>query len=155
MKGDHGMLDNARDARSDDPVTRYSVEIDSLTDFAAFLDREMRLNVDPATSEVRADAPHGMNWGATLNSALVENARFSYLEAHEISVRNLARYIGAGSLMTEVIERLMQMYRTTEEMARLTTEDVLGVFATVRAERELDDRLRAGELDPGPWLFIR
>jgi hypothetical protein len=113
------------------------VEIGGLGDFATFLDRELRANLDPTVDTIRTDSPHGLNWGVTLASALVGKVRSHYVDSQEEALRNLAAYLWAGRTMRELIDRLVDTYRSSEEMAQLTTEDVLALFTRIRVEGQV------------------
>jgi hypothetical protein len=103
----------------------YAVEVGSLADFVAFVDRELDTSLQPAAHHVRADEGHGRNWGATLVSRQVNATRARYLDAHAEAVRNMSRYLTAGAVMMRVIDDLMRTYRTGEQLASLTPEQVL------------------------------
>jgi hypothetical protein len=121
-------------AESGQGGVRYGVESDGLADFLAFLDRELSTSVKPAAREIIVDQSHGMEWGKSLHGRLVADARARYAGAHAEAVFNLTRYHWAGVLMTEVIQRLMQTYRTSEELAQLSTDDVLALFTQVNRD---------------------
>jgi hypothetical protein len=111
------------------------VEIGGLADFAAFLDQELRANFSPTVDAIRTDSSHGLNWGTRLRSGLIDAARTTYVRSQEEALANLSGYLGAGAAMRDLIQRLMETYRTSDEMAGLTTQDVLDLFAQVRVER--------------------
>lgn len=118
-----------------DGRTRYAVEIESLGDFLTFVDRELATQLEPGAAGVRDDLPQGQRWGSSLHGRVILAARRSYLEANHRADANLASYVSAGATMLDVIKRLMDTYRTSEEMAALTTEDVLRLFDDVARER--------------------
>ena len=104
------------------------VRVGSLGDFVAFVSREMESSLEPATRGIRDDQPSGQHWGATVVSRLVNGTRVRYLDAHAEAVRNMGRYLTAGAVMMNVIDQLMRTYRTSEEMASLTSEQVLAML---------------------------
>jgi hypothetical protein len=118
--------------------TRYAVEIESLADFHAFVDREISTALEPRSSSVRADLLEGRHWGGALRTGMVRAARLNYGQAHSRADANLGAYLRAGATMLEVIKVLMENYRTTEDLARLSVEDVLRLFDEV-AERQAAD----------------
>ena len=120
---------------------RYAVRVDSLSDFALFLERELGVAVDPGVRHIHDDSPHGLNWGDRVRSALVDRTRTGYTASQRGAITNLANYLRAGAVMLEVIERLITTYRTSEEMAALSTEDVLRFFIEVRREADYDEGL--------------
>jgi hypothetical protein len=143
--GDHGMAEQAAQARpaSGETFVRYTVEIDSLADFGTFIQKEMDRNLHPAVGHIVTDSPHGLTWGDWLHSPAVSRSRGHYGDAHRQAVQNLRLYLEAGAVMIAVIDRLMQTYRNSEEMARLSTQDVLSTFTAVRDERTADRAARA------------
>jgi hypothetical protein len=118
-----------------DGTVRYAVEIESLTDFLAFVDRELTATLEPGSSGIRVQLPAGQRWGGTVQGRVVRAARVAYLGAHGNATDNLASYAEAGATMLEVIKRLMDTYRTSEELAKVRTEDVLRLFDAVSRER--------------------
>jgi hypothetical protein len=109
----------------------YSVEIGSLADFIAFIERELNGTLDPAIDRARGDYPRGLEWGTRITGQKIPYARFNYVKSQRLAVENLAQYLLTGVAMLEVIDRLTQVYRTTEELATLTTEDIQGFLSTV------------------------
>jgi len=107
---------------------RIEVRVGSLADFAAFVGRELAGALEPAAHRVRDDQPHGRHWGATVVSRVVDATRVRYLDAHAEAVRNMGRYLTAGAVMMDVIDELMRTYRTSEEMASVTSEQVLAML---------------------------
>lgn len=114
---------------------RYAVEIESLADFLTFVDREVATALQPGTYGIGMELSHGNHWGGTVHGGLMRAVRVSYLDAQYDADANLASYLRAGEAMSVVIQRLMGTYRTAEELASLTTEQVLDMFRTVVAER--------------------
>ena len=108
--------------------SRIDVRVESLGDFAAFVSRELESSLEPATRGIRDVQPAGQHWGATVVSRLVNGTLVRYLAAHAEAVRNMGRYLTAGAVMTNVIDQLMRTYRTSEEMAALTSEQVLAML---------------------------
>ncbi len=114
---------------------RYAVEIESLADFLTFVDREVTTALQPGTYGIGMELSHGNHWGGTVHGGLMRAVRVAYLDAQYDADANLASYLRARVAMRIVVQRLMDMYRTTEEMASLTTEQVLELFRAVAAER--------------------
>jgi hypothetical protein len=114
------------------PVTAagspIDVRVSSLGDFVAFVSRELEGSLEPATRGIRDDQHSGQHWGATVVSRLVNGIRVRYLDAHAEAVHNMGRYLTAGAVMMTVIDQLMRTYRTSEEMATLTSEQVLAML---------------------------
>ena len=86
---------------------------------------------------------------------MVADARSRYAGTHAEAVWNLARYRWAGMLMTEVISRLMQTYRTSDEMAHLSTDDVLTLFTQAHRDVVTGAPLWSGmrERMQDLWIF--
>jgi hypothetical protein len=113
----------------------FSVEIGSLADFIAFIERELNGTLDPAVDRARGDYQHGLEWGTRITGRKVPYSRYNYVKSQRLAVDNMAQYLLTGVAMLEVIERLTQVYRTTEELAALTTEDIQGFLTTVYNEK--------------------
>lgn len=104
------------------------VQVGSLGDFVAFVSRELETGLQPAARGIRDDQACGQHWGATVVSRLVDATRVRYLDAQAEAVRNMDRYVTAGAVMMNVIDQLMRTYRTSEDMATLTSEQVLAML---------------------------
>ena len=107
---------------------RIEVQIGSLADFAAFVGRELGASLESAAQRAVDDQAHGRHWGSTVVSRLVDATRVRYLDAHTEAVRNMGRYLAAGAVMIDVIDELMRTYRTSEELAGVTSEQVLAML---------------------------
>lgn len=127
----------------------YAVDSMGLAEFLAFLDRELSTTVGPVARAIVNDQSHGLDWGTTLDGRLVEDARTRYAETQAEAAVNVARYHWAAMLMTEVIQRLMQNYRTSEEMAHLRTDDVLALFTQAHRDAIAGSPLAA---ETAAWL---
>lgn len=116
-------------------IPTYSVEIRSLADFIAFIERELDGTLDPAVDRARGDYPRGLEWGTRMTGQKIPYSRFNYVKSQRLAVENLAQYLLTGVAMLEVIDRLTQVYRTAEELAAVTTEDIQGFLTAVYNEK--------------------
>ncbi len=107
---------------------QYQVTIDSLADFVNFIEREVNYNLDPGLSRIQSDYSHGLLWGLTVPGQVVRASREGYSQAQQLAVDNMIRYVLTGAAMRETIERLMETYKTAEEMATVSTEQVQGAL---------------------------
>jgi hypothetical protein len=69
---------------------------------------------------------------------MIGGAKANYEYAQRYPIDNMVRYLFTGSAMLETIDRLTQLYRTAEEMADVTTDQVQGILSNVYAERKAD-----------------
>jgi len=140
-----GLVDENQptSAQAPPPATfvRYAVEIDGLSDFAGFIDREVDQNIDPAVKNIDFDHRDGLHWGVRLGSGLdrrasdvVSAARTSHNQVRYRSTRNMEQYIRAAQVMVETIHQLMDTYRTAEELSTLTPGTVKFMINTVYHE---------------------
>jgi hypothetical protein len=128
----------------------FKVEINSLADFLSFIEHDLGANLDTGLSRIKAEAETGAGLGAGLAGPMIAYSRLNYLRAQDYPIENLVRYLFTGAAMLEVIEYLMKMYKTTEEMAALTTEEVRGYLTAVYeqkyAELKAHEAQRIGNL---------
>jgi hypothetical protein len=113
----------------------YSVEIGSLAEFISFIEGELSGTLEPSVGQARSDYPHGLEWGTHISGQQIPYTRFNYVKSQRLAVENLAQYLLTGLSMIEVIDRLTQVYRTTEELAAVTTEDIQGFLTAVFMEK--------------------
>jgi hypothetical protein len=113
----------------------FQVEIDSLADFLTFIERDLGANLDTGIARIKAEAASGANLGAGLTGERFYLSRLSHLHAQNFSIENLVRYLFTGAAMLEVIEHLMKMYQTTEEMAALTMDEVGGFLSAAYEQK--------------------
>ncbi len=136
------MAHLAEDPRPVSPATeasfvQYAVDIQNLSDFAGFVDREVDANLDPGVGGIKADHPHGRRWGSAFASNLIGQARSGHSDALWRSGRNMVYFILTARAMTETIGRLMEIYRTSEEAAQVTPAVVANMMASAYT-RNLD-----------------
>jgi hypothetical protein len=117
------------------PFPTFQVEINSLADFLTFIERDLGANLDTGISRIKAEAESGANLAAGFVGERLFYSRLNYLYAQNFSIDNLVRYLFTGAAMLEVIECLMKMYKTTEEMAALTTEEVGGFLSAAYEQK--------------------
>jgi hypothetical protein len=113
----------------------YSVEIGSLSDFISYIEGELSGTLEPTVDQARSDYPHGLEWGTRIAGQQIPYSRFNYVKSQRLAVENLGQYLLTGVAMIEVIDRLTQVYRTTEELAALTTEEVQGFLSAAFMEK--------------------
>lgn len=116
----------------------FAVEIKSLADFLSFIEHDLEANLNTGLDRIRSEADRGADLGAGLVGEMIVYSRYNYLRAQGYPIENLVRYLFTGAAMLEVIEHLMKMYKTTEEMAALTMEDVRGFLSAVYEQKYQD-----------------
>jgi len=119
----------------------FQVEINSLADFLAFIEHDLGSNLNTGVDRIKSQASDSAGLGAGLPGEMIQCSRTAYLRALGNSVDNLVRYMFTAAAMLEVTEQLMKMYKTTEEMAALTVEQVNGFLTAVYEQKyqELKD----------------
>lgn len=113
----------------------FKVEINSLADFLAFIEHDLGANLDTGLNRIKAEAESGAGLASGLVGPMIAYSRLNYLRAQDYPIENLVRYLFTGAAMLEVIEYLMKMYKTTEEMAALTTEEVRGFLSAAYEQK--------------------
>ncbi|MCL6431933.1 MAG: hypothetical protein K6V36_13900 [Anaerolineae bacterium] len=113
----------------------FQVEISSLADFLSFIEHELGGSLDAGIDRVKLDAVDSYGLAASLAGPMIGASRRNYLLAQQFPIENLVRYMFTGVAMLEVIEYLMKMYKTTEEMAALTTADVQGFLSAAYEQK--------------------
>jgi hypothetical protein len=98
----------------------------------------MDSNLNPGVDGITADHPHGRRWGSGLSGVLVDQARSGHSDALWRSGRNMVYYILTARAMTDTVNRLMTIYRTTEESAQITSAEV-ATMMTSAYNRNLAD----------------
>ncbi|MBX6752295.1 MAG: hypothetical protein IRY85_21980 [Micromonosporaceae bacterium] len=121
----------------------FKVEINSLADFLSFIEHDLGTSLDTGLNRIKAEAESGAGLAAGLVGPMIAYSRLNYLRAQDYPIENLVRYLFTGAAMLEVIEYLMKMYKTTEEMAVLTTEEVRGFLSA--AYQQKYEELKAHE----------
>ena len=100
-------------------LTQYTVDIGTMNDFVAFVERELGLNYRPAVDGIRGDYTHGLNWGQGVHGDLVRYGRSHYVNGQWQATQNLLGYLVTGLAMLDTIKRLTELYETNEAMAQL------------------------------------
>ena len=116
----------------------FSVEIESLADFIAFMEQDVDPGLDRGLAQAQADATTAQQLCAGLTGPMIGGAKANYEYAQRYPIDNMVRYLFTGSAMLETIDRLTQLYRTAEEMADVTTDQVQGILSSVYAEKKAD-----------------
>jgi hypothetical protein len=105
-------------------LTQYTVDIGTMNDFVAFVERELGLNYRPAVDGIRGDYTHGLNWGQGVHGELVRHGRAHYVNGQWQATQNLLGYLVTGLAMLDTIKRLTELYQTNEAMASLEWSQV-------------------------------
>jgi hypothetical protein len=113
----------------------FKVEINSLADFLSFIEHDLGTNLDTGLNRIKVEAESGARLASGLMGPMIAYSRLNYLRAQDYPIENLVRYLFTGAAMLEVIEYLMKMYKTTEEMAALTTEEVQGFLSAIYEQK--------------------
>ena len=113
----------------------FAVEINSLADFLSFIEHDLGANLNTGLDRIQSEANRSAGLGAGLAGERFFYSWRSYLQAQRFPIENLVRYLFTGTAMLEVIEHLMKMYKTTEEMAALSMEDVRGFLSAVYEQK--------------------
>jgi hypothetical protein len=113
----------------------FQVEISSLADFLAFIEHDLGLNLKSGLDHAVSEANSGAYLAAGFPGEMIIRSWETYLLAQKYPIDNLVRYLFTGAAMLEVIEYLMKMYKTTEEMAALTSEEVRGYLSAAYEQK--------------------
>ena len=119
-------------------LTPIDVDVDGLTDFRAFLIRELDTNLKPAADSICSDHGMGAHFGVGNAGTQVQAARKRYAEALEASTKNLATYVSTAEIMIEAIQKVATMYANVD-LSAATTYSGVG--------KDLFDALAAGVQD--------
>ena len=120
------------------PFPTFAVEITSLGDFLAFIERELGVPLDAGVDRVMLDAGRSQAFAAGLAGPMISTSRHNHVHSQRFPVENLVRYLFTGVAMLEVIEQLMERYKNTEELATLTTADVQGFLSAAYQQKYQD-----------------
>lgn len=114
----------------------YVVGFDTLTDFIAFMDRELNGPLDRGIDRIQTDSPSGQDLVAGLMGHKIGRTRYNYLHGQQFALDNLARYMLTGLAMLEVIDHLLHLYRKAEDLAAVSTDDLKGFLSGVYRDKE-------------------
>jgi len=105
-------------------LTQYAVDVGTMNEFVAFVERELGLNYRPAVDGIRSDYTHGLNWGQNVHGDLVRYGREHYVKGQWQAAQNLLGYLVTGLAMLDTIKRLTELYQSNEAMANLEWSQV-------------------------------
>jgi hypothetical protein len=113
----------------------FQVEINSLGDFLSFVEQELGVTLDAGIRRAMIDHAESQGLAASLAGPMISASRRNHLLAQQFPIENMIRYMFTGVAMLEVIEYLMKMYKTTDEMAALTAKEVQGFLSAVYEQK--------------------
>lgn len=116
----------------------FSVKIESLSDFIAFMEQDVDPGLDRGLTQAKVDATTGQQLCAGLTGPMIGSSKANYDYAQRYPIDNMVRYLFTGEAMLETIDRLTQIYRSAEEMAGVTTDQVQGILSAAYAQKQDD-----------------
>jgi hypothetical protein len=105
-------------------LTPIDVDVDGLTDFRAFLIRELDTNLKPAADSICSDHGMGAHFGVGNAGTQVQAARKRYAEALEASTKNLATYVSTAEIMIEAIQKVATNYADADLSVAVQSDKV-------------------------------
>lgn len=116
----------------------YSVKIESLADFVAFLERDVDPSLDRGLAQAQTDAATGQQLCSGLIGPMLGSSKVNYEYAQRYPIENLVRYLFTGAAMLDTIDHLTQLYRGAEELASLTPAQVQGMLSAAYAQKQAE-----------------
>jgi hypothetical protein len=116
----------------------FSVRIESLADFVAFMERDVDPTLDRGLAQAQNDAATGQQLCAGLTGPMLGSSKANYEYAQRYPIENLIRYVFTGAAMLDTIDQLTRIYRGAEEMASLTPAQVQGMLSAAYAQKQAD-----------------
>ena len=103
-------------------ATSIEVNVDDLTDFQAFLSRELNLNLEPGSDEVMYDHTMGVRFGNRSPGQNTVEAVKTYFKVLTVSTMNLQEYVRTARTLVEVVGAVTASYRASDLSAAGSTQ---------------------------------
>ena len=107
------------------PGTVYAVDISSLSDFAGFVRQEFDGQFAPSKQRVELDNRSALLWGSGVPGDLIWGSRTSCAVSHGCMLHNLGSYLRTGTAVVDAIDKLVDTYRTADDLATIDAESML------------------------------